>query len=119
MSDVYKTNCDSYDTALDQAVIAISVVVSVISAAIFSLLIMTCILARSVERQLAKTQQANTAEPSVIIVEECRDLQRTVSSLNHTMTLNSKDLLSFYDKLPEQQTEENNSNLMLFQAQAM
>lgn len=117
MSDVYKSDCG--EAAPGQVVIAISVVICIVVTAIFSLLTMTCILARQVERKLAKTQQNSNLEPSVIIVEECKDLQRTLtSSLPQTMTLNSKDLLSFYDKLPERE-EENNSYLMPSQSQAM
>lgn len=98
MSDVFNNDCQTYNLAHTITVIAI---ISTTLLSMVSALVSTCILARKVAKELAKAQQVNNSEPDVIVVEEGKDLKRQLSMHTPTLTLNSKDLLEYYDKLPD------------------
>jgi hypothetical protein len=121
MSDVFNSDCPLYVDA-KPAIISCTAVVSVALAAMLSVLILAGILARKVAAQLVQSHGFATSseyehQDQVIVVEECNDLtkyKRQQSSLttDHVFTLNSKDLLDFYDKLPDKEQTDSSPNLI-------
>ena len=122
MSDVYKTqyhlcNNSSFshnDGQLSMGQIFIIISVSASLASMIFVLIVTFCSAIKVARQLSSRSDnadANT-EPDVIIVEECKDLQ---SQPSVQLTLNSRELLEYYDKLPSSSSDTAGENLQTMQ----